>query len=363
MEEVFYENLGLVNKEFREDYIESFKNVLDSGWFILGANVKNFETEFAKYLGVNYCVGVGNGLDALTLALKAFNFPADAEVIVPSNTYIATILAIIECGFKPVLVEPDIATYNIDPNLIEASVTKRTRAIIPVHLYGKACNMERIVDVATRHSLKIIEDCAQSHGSRYKNTVAGSFGDFGCFSFYPTKNLGSLGDAGAVTTDNEDLQNGVKLLRNYGSTIKYQNEVVGRNSRLDELQAGFLLIKLKRLGAINNHKQKLAQLYFKNLKKDFILPQQHPDYYDTFHIFAIRHPERDKLKKYLLNSDIKAEIHYPIPPHKQKAVQGILNGRNYPISEEIHSTILSLPISYAHSESDIYRTIAALNKF
>jgi len=363
MQEVFYENLGLVNKEFRTKYIRSFERLLDSGWFILGNNVKEFEIKFAEYIGVSHCVGVGNGLDALTLALKACNFPIKSEVIVPSNTYIATILSIVECGLKPVLVEPDINTYNIDPALIETAITKNTRAIMPVHLYGKVSDMGKIGEISKKHDLKVIEDCAQAHGSKYKNKMAGSFGDFGCFSFYPSKNLGALGDGGAVTTNLEEFSNLIKMYRNYGSIVKYQNDLVGKNSRLDEIQAGFLLTKLKKLDCINDHKRKRAQIYFNNLKTDYILPQQHPDFFDTFHIFAVRHPRRDQLKAYLLENNIKTEIHYPIPPHKQKAMRGMLDERSYPISEEIHSTVISLPISYAHTETDIYHVVEVLNKF
>lgn len=363
MQEVFYENLGLVNKKFRSEYIKAFGDLLDSGWFILGSKLAEFEKEFANYVGVDQCVGVGNGLDALTLALKAFKFPQNSEVIVPSNTYIATILAILDCNLKPVLVEPNINTYNIDPALIEQAINKNTKVIMPVHLYGKVCNMGKIMEIAKKHDLKVVEDCAQAHGSKYKKKVAGSFGEFGCFSFYPSKNLGALGDGGAVTTNSKDLSNLIKMLRNYGSAVKYQNDLVGRNSRLDELQASLLLVKIKKLDEINNHKIKLAQIYFDSLKKDFILPQQHPDYFDTFHIFPVRHPKRDQLKAYLFEYGIKTEIHYPMPPYKQKAMQGILDGKNYPLSEEIHSTIISLPISYAHREEDIYHVVEIMNKF
>ncbi|MHB8337434.1 MAG: DegT/DnrJ/EryC1/StrS family aminotransferase [Ignavibacteriaceae bacterium] len=358
-----YENLKNVNQPFLEDYLQSFNNLLNSGWFILGTNVKRFEEEFAKYNGSKHCIGVASGLDALILSLKAFEFERDNEVIVPSNTYIATILSIIHCGLKPVLVEPDINTYNIDPSKIEEKISPKTKALMIVHLYGKSCDMDPIIKVCKKYNLKLIEDCAQSHGAMYKNRKTGTFGEFGAFSYYPTKNLGSLGDAGAVTTDDENFAQIIRRLRNYGSDVKYYNEVVGYNSRLDEIQAGFLLVKLKKLDEINNHKRRLAKLYFENLKVDFIKPEVHNDFYDVYHIFNIRHPNRDMLREYLLKNEIKTDIHYPVPPHKQKAMQGIIIDKDFPISEEIHSTTLSLPISFSHTEDDIYKVIEIMNKF
>ena len=357
-----YENLGKLNEPFFEAYKAVFEKILDSGWYILGKNVATFEQEFANYTGTKFCVGVASGLDALSLAIRCFEFPPDSEVIVPSNTYIATILSIIQNGLNPILVEPDIKTYNIDPTKIEEKITSNTRAILLVHLYGKCCDMDSIISIAQRYNLRLIEDCAQSHGSKYKGQIAGSFGDFGAHSFYPTKNLGALGDAGAVTTNNEMLAEKIKALRNYGSRIKYVNEYIGYNSRLDEIQAGFLSIKLASLNIINEHKRKLAKLYFRNLSNEFIKPDVHEKFYDVYHIFNIRHPRRDQIREYLLKNDIKTEIHYPIAPHKQKAMKGIIDG-NYPISEEIHATTLSLPISYFHTEEDIYRVIEILNSF
>ncbi len=358
-----YENLKNVNQPFLEDYLQSFNNLLNSGWFILGTNVKRFEEDFAKYNGSKHCIGVASGLDALILSLKAFEFEKDNEVIVPSNTYIATILSIIHCGLKPVLVEPDINTYNIDPSRIEEKISPKTKALMIVHLYGKSCDMDPIIKVCKKYNLKLIEDCAQSHGAMYKNRKTGTFGEFGAFSYYPTKNLGSLGDAGAVTTDDENFAQIIRRLRNYGSDVKYYNEVVGYNSRLDEIQAGFLLVKLKKLDEINNHKRRLAKLYFENLKVDFVKPEVHNDFYDVYHIFNIRHPNRDMLREYLLKNEIKTDIHYPVPPHKQKAMQGIIIDKDFPISEEIHSTTLSLPISFSHTEDDIYKVIEVMNKF
>lgn len=358
-----YENLYKLNQSFIEEYKSSFAKTLDSGWFVLGKNVEQFEKDFAQYNGNNYCIGVASGLDALILPLAAYNFEKGKEVIVSSNTYIATILSIIQVGLKPVLVEPDLATYNIDPNLIEEKITANTVAIIPVHLYGKCCEMDKIMQIAQKHNLLVIEDTAQAHGATFKDKKAGSFGNFGAFSFYPTKNLGALGDAGGITCNSETDYKKMKMLRNYGSEVKYYNEVVGYNSRLDEVQAGFLSVKLKKLDAINEHKRKLAKIYLENLKSDFIKPVVHPDYVDVYHIFNIRHEKRNELKEYLLKNEIKTEIHYPVTPTEQKAMKGILDNVHTPISKLIHETTLSLPISYFHTENDILKVVETLNKF
>lgn len=358
-----YENLGELNKPFFEEYEKVFKQTLESGWYILGNKVTSFENEFANYCETKQCVGLANGLDALIIALRAFNFEKGSEVIVPSNTYIATILSIVHNGLTPILVEPDIATYNIDPKKIEEKITSKTAAIMVVHLYGKVCEMDVIHNIAQKHNLKVIEDCAQAHGAKYKNVKAGNWGDIGAFSFYPTKNLGAIADAGAITTNDPKLAETVKTLRNYGSKIKYNNELVGFNSRLDEIQAAFLSVKLKNLDAINDHKRKLADLYLQNLKSDFVKPVVHPDHHDVYHIFNVRHPKRDQLKEFLLSNTIKTEIHYPITPNKQKAMIGILDTQHSPIAEEIHQTTLSLPISFFHTEQDILRVIEVMNTF
>jgi dTDP-4-amino-4,6-dideoxygalactose transaminase len=357
-----YENLGKLNQPFFEDYKKIFEKTLLSGWYILGNNVTNFENEFAAYTGAAYCIGLASGLDALSIALRCFDFPVGSEVIVPSNTYIATVLAIVQNGLKPVLVEPDINTYNIDPAKIEEKVTNKTRAIMLVHLYGKCCQMDAIQAIAKKYNLRIIEDCAQSHGSKFKGQASGTFGDFGAHSFYPTKNLGALGDAGAATTNDIVLNEKMRALRNYGSKVKYINEYAGYNSRLDEIQAGFLSVKLLALNTINDHKRMLAKLYLENLKSDYVKPVTHADYYDVYHIFNIRHKQRDKLKNYLLANGVKTDIHYPVAPHNQRAMKGILTG-SYPIAEEIHSTTLSLPISYFHTKEDIWQVIKILNAF
>ncbi len=358
-----YENLAKLNKPFFEEYEKAFKETLEGGWYILGNKVQTFEKEFSAYCGTKQCVGLANGLDALILALKAFDFEKGSEVIVPSNTYIATILSIVHNGLAPVLVEPNLATYNIDPQKIEEKITPQTKAIMVVHLYGKMCEMDAINAIAKKYGLKVIEDCAQSHGAVYKEKRAGNWGDVGAFSFYPTKNLGALADAGAITSNDEGVCESIRILRNYGSKTKYYNEVVGFNSRLDEVQAAFLSVKLRQLDKINAHKRKLANVYLENLKSDFITPVVQADYFDVYHIFNVRHSKRDALKEYLLKNEIKTDIHYPVAPNKQKAMAGILDSFKTPIAEEIHQTTLSLPISYFHTEQDVCEVVEVMNKF
>jgi len=358
-----YENLKKLNEPFFNEYREAFNDLLNSGWFILGGKVKQLEYEFATYCGTKHCVGVASGLDALMLSLKVCGFREGDEVIVPSNTYIATILAIIQNGLKPVLAEPELTTYNIDPALIEALITPKTKAIMVVHLYGKACRMDKIMQIAKKNNLKVVEDCAQAHGAMLGNTRVGNFGDFGAFSFYPTKNLGALGDAGAITLNNSEYDETLRSLRNYGSKVKYYNDLPGYNSRLDELQAALLLVKLKKIDDINNHKRKLASIYQERLKSDFVKPVVEDNYFDVYHIYNVRHPKRDNLRDHILENDIKTEIHYPIPPHKQKAMQGYFEKIKFPISEEIHNTTLSLPISYFHSKQDVERVCEVMNMF
>lgn len=358
---IAYENLAKLNAPFMEAYKEKFQAILEKGWFVLGDEVKHFEEEFATYCGAKYCVGVANGLDALVLSLKALQLPAGSEVITPSNTYIATVLAILHAELVPVLVEPNIHTYNIDTNMICKAITNKTKVIMPVHLYGKIANMKAIMQLAQEHNLKVVSDCAQAHGASLHEKRAGLWADIAAFSFYPTKNLGGLGDAGAIVTNDESYYAAIRTLRNYGSEKKYHNVVVGYNSRLDEIQAGFLRIKLKALDTITAHKRALAEIYCKGIKNaDLILPHIEDDFFDVFHIFAIRHKQRDMLKAYLLENNIMSEIHYPIPPHKQIAMRGIIAGE-YPIAETIHEEILSLPISYMHTREDIERVIECIN--
>lgn len=358
-----YENLYKLNKPFMEAYAKQFSKVGKSGWYVLGKQVSEFEKKFAGYCHSGFAIGVANGLDALTLALESFSFEDGSEVIVPSNTYIATILSILNSRLKPVLVEPDILTYNLDPTKIEAAITPKTVAVVVVHLYGKCCDMDPIIQITRRRGLKLVEDCAQAHGARYKKKRAGTFGDFGAFSFYPTKNLGALGDAGALTTESKELDGIVRKLRNYGSEKKYYNDLVGCNSRLDEIQAAFLTIKLAHLDEINDHKRQLARIYATHLKDHFIKPIVQSGYDDVYHIYNIRHPRRDALRKYLLQHGVETEIHYPVPPHRQAALKGILDHCDFPLADEIHQTTLSLPISYFHTERNIHRVVDILNKF
>ncbi|WP_061224116.1 DegT/DnrJ/EryC1/StrS family aminotransferase [Leptospira weilii] len=360
-----YENLRLVNERFFEEYKIKLSETIESGWYILGKEVSNFENQFAQYNGNRYCIGVGNGLDALILALKALNVEKDSEIIVPSNTYIASILAILHAGLKPILVEPDIGTYNIDSKRIEEKINSRTKGILIVHLYGKPCEMDSILRIKKKNNLFLVEDCAQSHGALYKGKKTGTFGEINGFSFYPTKNLGAIGDAGAVVTDNELYYEEIRKLRNYGSLIKYKNDLLGYNSRLDELQAVILNIKLKHLDVMNEHKRSLAKIYLENLKDDFIKPIVDEKIYDVYHIFNVRHTRRDELREYLLKNGVKTEIHYPIPPHKQVAMKDVLPYAEgeFAISEEIHRSTLSLPISTFHTEDDICKVVEIMNGF
>ena len=358
-----YEDLKKVNKPFMNELTKTSEHIIKNGWYVLGEEVCNFEKEFSEYVGTKYCVGVASGLDALMLSLLALDLPKNSEVIVPSNTYIATIISILHAGFKPVLVEPDIKTYNINPRLIEKKITKKTSAILVVHLYGKVCEMDEILKIKNKFGLKLIEDCAQAHGAKYKGVCAGNFGESAAFSFYPTKNLGAIGDAGAVITNSELVKDKVSKLRNYGSSKRYINELIGYNSRLDEIQASFLRIKLKYLDNMNKHKKKLAKIYFDGIDSEkYILPIRSVEYQDAFHIFNIRHLQRNKLREYLLKNGIKADIHYPMSPHKQIALKGVFEG-DFPISDEIHNTTLSLPISFSHKVEEILYIVNTLNQF
>lgn len=357
-----YESLANSNQQFMRELETAATNVIRSGWYVLGHEVTEFEKEFATWVGARHCIGVANGLDALILSIEALMLPKGSEILVASNTYIATILAIIRAGHKPVLVEPDAETFNIDPLQITASITSATRAICVTHLFGKACRMDDICTIANEYGLKLIEDCAQSHGAKLAGRMTGTFGDAGCFSFYPTKNLGAIGDAGAVVTDDDEIADRLRHLRNYGSKQKYINKYVGVNSRLDEMQAALLRVKLHHLDEMTEHKRNLARVYFKDLPEWMALPRQKEDEYDVFHIFGVRFQERDKLKSWLLEQGVKTEIHYPIPPHRQVAMQGILQG-DYPIADKLHATELSLPISVGHNIKDVQLVTEIINQF
>jgi len=348
----------------------AFDRVLQSGWFILGAETEAFEREWAEYCQAAHAVGVANGLDALALALRALDIGAGDEVLVPSNTYIATWLAVTQVGARPVPVEPDPRTYNIDPSRLEAAITPRTRAVMPVHLYGQSADLDPILAVARRHGLRVIEDAAQAHGARYKDRRIGAHGDVVAWSFYPGKNLGALGDGGAITTDDAEIADRIRVLRNYGSRVKYHNEVIGWNSRLDELQAALLRAKLPFLDRENSHRAAIAELYTRRLAGlGLELPFISPDCLSAWHLYVIRHPQRDNLARALQASSVGTVIHYPIPPHLQPAYASMgLEHGSLPISEMLHLQVLSLPISPAMSlaQADevvdlVHRALVALS--
>ncbi|EAL3919145.1 DegT/DnrJ/EryC1/StrS family aminotransferase [Campylobacter upsaliensis] len=356
-------DLKKVNERFNKEFEVKFKELLDSGWFLLGEQTKLFEKQFANYCGVEHCIGVANGLDALRLIIRAFDFEKGSEILVPANTYIASILAISDNDCKPILIEPELRTYNIDPNRIEANISSKTKAIMVVHLYGKVCDMDKISTIAQKYNLKLIEDCAQAHGAIYSGQRVGSFGDAAGFSFYPGKNLGALGDAGAVLCKDEALATKIRALANYGSLKKYENIYQGLNSRLDELQAGILSIKLKMLDKDNEARRRIAQIYLKNIKhKDVILPCCEKEEGHVWHCFVIRTPFRDALVKYLKQNGIETIIHYPIAPHKQECYKD-LSHLSLPLSEQIHNEVLSLPISPVMSEKDALRITDLINNF
>jgi len=334
-------------RELMAEMDDAYRRVMESGWFIHGEEVQAFEREFAAYCGAKHCIGVGNGLDALHLILRAWGIGEGDEVIVPANTFIATWLAVSYAGAKPVPIEPDPRTYNLDPDLLEAAITSRTRAVIPVHLYGQPADMDPILSIAEKHRLKVIEDAAQAQGARYKNRLSGTLGHAAGFSFYPGKNLGALGDAGAIVTNDATLADRVRMYGNYGSKVKYYHEVKGYNSRLDEFQAAFLRVKLAHLEEWNTRRQQIAAFYQQNLAGLPGLSLPHvPDWVSpVWHIFTVLHPNRDHLQEYLRELGVGTLIHYPVPPHLANAYQefGFSKG-TFPISESIASTELSLPI-------------------
>lgn len=331
--------------EIKKELDEAYQRVMNSGWYILGREVVAFETEFATYCGAKHCIGVGNGLDALHLILRAMEIGSGDEVIVPANTYIATWLAVTSTGATPVPVEPDEKTYNINPLLIERAITGKTRAILPVHLYGQPAEMDPINEIANRYGLQVIEDAAQAHGAKYKGKMTGNLGNAAGFSFYPGKNLGALGDGGAVVTNDDSIADKVRIFRNYGSREKYHNEVKGINSRLDELQAAFLRVKLKKLDERNERRKRNALYFLEGLgQEDFILPFV-PEWADpVWHLFVMRSDKRDKLRSYLENAEIGTMIHYPVPPYLQSAYSEFLHYKTqFPITEKIHREVISLP--------------------
>lgn len=351
--------------ELKDELDAAYRRVMESGWYILGKEVEAFESEFATYCESKYCIGVGNGLEALHLIVRAYGIGPGDEVIVPANTYIASWLAVTHAGATPVPVEPDERTYNIDPAKIEKAITPKTKAIMVVHLYGQTADMDPINAIAKKHGLKIIEDCAQAHGALYKGRRAGCLGDAAGFSFYPGKNLGAVGDGGAITTNDHELAECIKVLRNYGSQVKYHNEVVGFNSRLDELQAALLRVKLTKLDKWNEQRGNAARSYIQHLATiaDLALPFV-PEWAEpVWHLFVVRQDCRDELQKILAQAGIGTMIHYPIPPHMQPAYSylGYKKG-NFPISEAIHGSIISLPMWPGVTEGSIAAVCSILHK-
>lgn len=397
-------DLEKINNRFRDEIDRRIAKILDKGWYLQGEENDIFTQNFAKYCGTKYCVGVANGLDALNLIIKAYGFGVGDEIIVPANTYIATILAISENGCTPVLVEPSISTYNINPDLIEEKITSKTKAIMVVHLYGQVVQMEKIWELAKKYNLKVIEDSAQAHGAIYtpsgltphpnpllkerEQFRVGNLGDASAFSFYPGKNLGCMGDGGCVTTNDEELYKKVKYIANYGSDRKYHNIYKGVNSRLDEIQAAVLDVKLKYLDKDNERRREIATYYRENVKNPkiilpeirevhaeddldtqnkLVVPQLSSDSLSTcvahvWHVFAVRTENRDEFQKYLTDNEIQTIIHYPTPPHKQEAYKE-WNNLSFPITEEIHNTIISLPISPVMTDDEIKKVVEVVNEY
>ncbi|WP_281226447.1 DegT/DnrJ/EryC1/StrS family aminotransferase [Flavobacterium aquiphilum] len=361
-------DLKKINEPYETAFQEKLKSVLAGGWYILGKEVEEFETNFARYCGAGYCLGVGNGLDALTLIFKGYmelgKLQKGDEVIVPANTYIASILSIIQAGLMPVLVEPKLETYNINPDLISEKITPKTKAILAVHLYGQLAEMDAIFEIAKQNNLIVVEDAAQSTGaiSNQKSAIKNLKSSI-AYSFYPTKNLGALGDGGAVLTSDSELAKVIRALRNYGSETKYKNDFVGVNSRLDELQAAFLNLKLPNLDADNEKRRTIAKRYLSEIKNNkILLPFWDLTNNHVFHLFVIRTQSRDDLQNYLLINGIQSVIHYPIPPHKQKALKA-WNNLSFPITEKIHNEVLSLPMSPVMTEDEVAYVISILNKY
>lgn len=356
-------DLYKINEQYRSEIDARIKKVLDSGWYLLGKEGEIFFKNFAAYCGVKYAIGVANGLDALRLIIMAYGFGSGDEIIVPANTYIASILAISDNGCTPVLVEPDIETYNINPDLIEEKITPKTKAIMVVHLYGQAVEMEKIWALAKKYNLKVIEDSAQAHGSLYKGKRTGNLGDASGFSFYPGKNLGCIGDGGCVTTNDETLAQKIRVLRNYGSHVKYENLYKGLNSRLDEIQAAVLDVKLKGLDEDNQRRREISKAYREKIKNPLvILPQCKDENAHVWHIFVVRVENREHFQKYLTEKGIQTLIHYPIPPHKQEAYKE-WNNLSFPVTEKIHREIISLPISPVMTDEEVQRVVDAVNNY
>lgn len=360
-------DLQKINAKYKDEFQKKFQNFLDSGWYILGNEVKVFETNFAAYCSTKHCIGVANGLDALILIFRAYKelrkLKSGDEVIVPANTYIASIIAILQNDLVPVLVEPNIETYNIDPEEIAKHITPKTKAILAVHLYGQLADMNAINQLAKEHNLLVVEDAAQAHGAELNGSKAGKLSDASGFSFYPGKNLGALGDAGAITTNDDALAKTLFALRNYGSEEKYKNEFIGLNSRLDEIQAGFLNIKLADLDAQNQRRREIAKRYLSEIKNEkIVLPFYDDSVNHVFHLFVIRTSDRKQLQEYLEKHQIQTLIHYPIAPHKQKALESFSH-LSLPITEKIHREVLSIPLSHVLLDAEVSEIINRLNQY
>ena len=363
---IHFLDLKAINAQYRDELVDACTRVIDSGWYINGTELEQFEQDFASYCGTKHAIGVANGLDALTLTLRAWKelgkLKDGDEIIVPSNTYIASILAISANNLKPVLIEPDITTYNICPDKIQAAITDKTKAILPVHLYGRLADMPAIIDIAKRHNLLVLEDSAQAHGASIHGKKAGSWGDASGFSFYPGKNLGALGDAGAITTNDDELANTLRALRNYGSHEKYKNLFQGVNSRLDEIQAAMLRVKLRHLDKEIIHRRNIAAAYIEGIDNPAIILPSQQDKNHVWHVFVIRCDQRDALQNYLAENGVQTLIHYPIPPHQQQAYKE-WNNLGFPISEKIHKQVLSLPIGPTITDNQVIKIISSINNF
>jgi len=359
-----FNQLDRAYRKFKPEYDQAAIGVLESGWYILGGKVEKFEQQFAEFIGSQYCVGLNSGLDALILAFRALGVGPGDEVIVPANTYIASVLGITENGATPIFVEPD-EFYNLDASKIEEKITDKTKAILVVHLYGQAANMGKIKEISDSHNLFLVEDCAQSHGACYEGRMTGSWGDIGCFSYYPTKNVGAFGDAGSIVTDNKELYEKVRMLRNYGSKIKYQNEILGVNSRLDEIQAALLSVKLSHYQELREERECIAHMYLAAITNPLIsLPTIRENADHVWHLFVVRTPDRDRFQSFLQVNGIGTQVHYPIPPHLSEAY-GYLGYKpgDFPITEHFADTVISLPLYEGMTDEEIDYVIEVINRY
>jgi len=359
-----FNSLSPLYEKYREEFDQAALGVLSSGWYILGDEVSSFEKEFAGSIGSDHCVGLNSGLDSLILAMRALGIGPGDEIIVQANTYIATVLGITENGATPVFVEPD-EYHGINPEKIEKAITSKTRAILAVHLYGQPCEMDSLMEIAQRYDIPVIEDCAQSHGAAYRGQMTGTFGSIGCFSFFPTKNLGAFGDAGAIVTNHKELAEKVMMLRNYGSRSKYVHEITGVNSRLDEMQAALLRVKLKYLGEILEERKQIAEAYLRGIDNPLVeLPGVRPGARHTWHLFVVQTERRDELQKHLVERGIVTSIHYPIPPHLSEAYGYLGYGKgSFPITEGLADRVLSLPMYNGMTEEEISYVVDGVNGF